>query len=100
MEVTNIHEAKTHLSRLVDRVAAGEEIVIGKAGKPVAKLIPYVEEPKPVRKPGSLKGKIKYLTDWDQADKEIEALFYATPIEPPLRPAARHPRRAVVARVK
>jgi len=99
MEVTNIHEAKTHLSRLVERVAAGEEIVIGKAGKPVAKLVPY-QEPKPVRKPGGLKGKIKYLTDWDKADKEIEALFYAEPIEPPVRPTARHPRTAVVARVK
>lgn len=100
MDVTNIHEAKTHFSRLVERAAAGEEIVIGKAGKPIAKLIPYVEDPKPVRKQGGLKGKIKYLTDWDQADKEIEALFYATPIEPPVRSAARHPRRTVVARIK
>jgi prevent-host-death family protein len=99
MKVTNIHEAKTHLSRLVERVVAGEEIVIGKAGKPVAKLVPYTE-PKPLRKPGGMKGKIKYLTDWDQADKEIEALFCATPIEPPVRPPARHPRTPVVARVK
>lgn len=99
MEVTNIHQAKTHLSRLVERVAAGEEIIIGKAGKPVAKLVPY-QEPKPVRKPGAWKGKIQYLTDWDEADKEIEALFYATPIEPPVRTSPRHPRATVVARRK
>ena len=96
MKITNIHEAKTHLSRLVERVAAGEEIVIGKAGTPVAKLVPY-QQPKPVRKPGGMKGKIKYLKDWKESDKEIEALFYAQPIEPPVKPAARHPRTAVVA---
>ena len=39
--VTNIHEAKTHLSRLVGRAAAGEDIVIAKAGKPMAKLVPF-----------------------------------------------------------
>ncbi len=99
MEITNIHAAKTHFSRLVERAAAGEEIVIGKAGKPMAMLIQY-QAPKPVRKPGGLKGKIKYLMDWDQSDKEIEALFYAKPIEPPLKPAVRHPRAAVVARRK
>lgn len=71
----NIHEAKTHLSRLVERAAAGEEIVIGKAGKPMAKLVPYTA-PLPVRKPGSLKGKIKILPGFDEADKEIEAMFY------------------------
>ena len=41
MKVTNIHEAKTHFSKFVERAAAGEEIVIGKAGKPVARLGPY-----------------------------------------------------------
>ena len=41
MKVTDIHEAKTHFSQLVERVAAGEEIVIGRAGKPVAKLVPF-----------------------------------------------------------
>jgi prevent-host-death family protein len=99
MTVTNIHEAKTHFSKLVERAAAGEEIVIGKAGKPVARLVPFVE-PKPVRKPGAWKGKIKYLADWDEMDKEIEELFYAEPIEPPLKPAARHARTPVVARRK
>jgi prevent-host-death family protein len=71
----NIQEAKTHLSRLVERAAAGEEIVIGKAGKPLVKLVPYTT-PKPTRKPGPLKGKIKILPGFDEADKEIEAMFY------------------------
>lgn len=53
MSVVNVHEAKTHLSRLLEAAAAGEEIIIAKAGKPVAKLVP-IEKPK--RKPGALKG--------------------------------------------
>jgi prevent-host-death family protein len=96
MDVTNIHEAKTHLSKLVERVEAGEEIVIGRAGKPVARLVPYKEAAKPRRKPGSMKGKIWISPDFDKVDKEIEALFYDGPIEPP----ARLSRSAVVARRK
>ena len=64
MEQVNIHEAKTNLSRLVDRVAAGAEIVIAKAGKPLAKLVPYASE-RPKRKAGALKGKIKIADDFD-----------------------------------
>ena len=75
MKVTNIHEAKTHFSKLVERAAAGEEIVIGKAGKPVARLGPYVAPAHPKRKPGSLKGKIRILPGFDEMDKEIEKLF-------------------------
>ena len=71
----NIHEAKTNFSRLLERVAAGEEIIIGKAGKPVARLVPY-ERPQPKRKPGAWKGKVWISPDFDKADKEIEALFY------------------------
>ncbi|MEP7351803.1 MAG: type II toxin-antitoxin system Phd/YefM family antitoxin [Acidobacteriota bacterium] len=95
MEVTNIHEAKTHFSKLVERAEAGEEIVIGKAGKPVAKLVPYTEK-KFVRKPGGMK--IEFAPDYDSilVDKEIEALFYGEPIEPP----ARHARPVVVDRSK
>lgn len=51
----NIHEAKTHLSKLIERVRLGEEIVIAKAGEPVARLIP--EKRREPRKPGSAKGK-------------------------------------------
>ena len=75
MKVTNIHEAKTQFSKLVERAAAGEEIVIGKAGKPVARLGPYTVPAIPKRKPGSLKGKIKILPGFDEMDKEIEKLF-------------------------
>ena len=60
----NIHEAKTNLSRLLDRVAEGGEVVIAKAGKPVAKLVP-IAPAKRVRKPGFLKGKIKIAADFD-----------------------------------
>jgi len=75
----NIHEAKTHLSRLVERAAAGEEIIIGKAGKPVARLVPYQELKPPERKPGSMRGKIKIKAGFDEMDKEIEQLFQGEP---------------------
>ena len=81
MQFTNIHEAKTHLSKLVERVAAGEEIIIAKAGKPVARMVPYKESKRLTPKPGSMKGKIKILPGFDEADKEIEALFDGEPIE-------------------
>lgn len=53
----NVHEAKTHLSRLLVRVMGGEEVVIAKAGKPVARLIPYQELPED-RKPGTADSQI------------------------------------------
>jgi prevent-host-death family protein len=62
MDQVNIHQAKTQLSRLLERVAAGEEIVIAKSGKPVAKLAPFREV---ARRPGRLKGKIKIGRDFD-----------------------------------
>jgi prevent-host-death family protein len=63
-ESVNIHEAKTHLSKLVERAAAGSEIVIAKAGKPVARLVPLALVNRP-RKLGVLKGKIKVPDDFD-----------------------------------
>jgi prevent-host-death family protein len=75
MEFTNIHEAKTHLSRLVERVAAGEEIIIAKAGKPVAKLVPYVEPARPVRKPGAWRGRVKIKPGFDELPESIAAAF-------------------------
>lgn len=75
--MVNTHEAKTHLSRLLERVADGEEIVIGKSGKPVAKLVPYVESKTP-RELGTLKGKLRAAPDWDsdETNEEIARLFY------------------------
>ncbi len=63
MDTVNIHEAKTHLSRLVERAAGGSEIVIAKNGVPRAKLVP-MDKRKPV-KLGVLKGKIRYPDDFD-----------------------------------
>lgn len=64
MTIINIHQAKTNFSKLVDAVMQGEEIIIAKAGKPVAKLV-TIEVVKPTRKPGAMKGKIKIATDFD-----------------------------------
>lgn len=73
----NMHEAKTQLSRLVERAAAGEEVVIARAGKPVAKLVPYAENRKP-RRPGALRGQIWLAPDWDspEVNEEIARAFY------------------------
>ncbi len=73
----NIHEAKTHFSRLVERAAAGEEIVIAKAGEPRARLVPLVDAAPRRRKPGSMKGKIWLAPDWDspEVNTEIADLF-------------------------
>jgi prevent-host-death family protein len=60
----NIHEAKTHLSRLVEEVGEGEEIVIAKAGRPVARLVP-VTQARARRKLGWLKGKLTVPDDFD-----------------------------------
>jgi prevent-host-death family protein len=60
----NIYEAKTNLSRLVEQAAAGEEIVIAKAGKPLARLTPLRNTKKP-RKPGCLAGRFRLSDDFD-----------------------------------
>ena len=60
----NIHEAKTHLSRLLERVSEGEEILIAKAGRPVARLVPVGERPE-WREPGSAVGKVVVGADFD-----------------------------------
>lgn len=63
MKQINVHHAKTHLSRVLDEVSAGEEFTIAKAGKPVAKLVPLTARPR--RKPGFLKGRIRIAADFD-----------------------------------
>ncbi|MEE9328395.1 MAG: type II toxin-antitoxin system Phd/YefM family antitoxin [Cocleimonas sp.] len=60
----NIHEAKTHLSRLLESIIEGDEVVIAKHGKPIARLIPFETKPT-IRKPGALKGEIKMKDDFD-----------------------------------
>jgi prevent-host-death family protein len=60
----NMHEAKTHLSRIVERVEAGEEVIISRAGKPVARVVP-IRPSGPGREPGSLRGRIHVSADFD-----------------------------------
>jgi prevent-host-death family protein len=73
-ETVTVTEAKTQLSRLIERVGTGEEIVIRRGQKPVAKLIGYASRHKP-RKPGGLRGQIWMSDDFDEPDEEIERLF-------------------------
>lgn len=75
MITANIYQAKTNLSKLIEQVEAGKEIIIAKAGKPVAKLVSYKKKLQP-RKPGLLKGKISVPDDFNEEDKEINKLFY------------------------
>lgn len=79
MEKVNIHKAKTQLSRLVENAAAGEEIIIAKAGKPVARLVGVKHRAVPRRK-GLLKGKIKIHDDfYKPLPEEIIAAFEGKP---------------------
>jgi prevent-host-death family protein len=64
MDRVNIHDAKTHFSKLIERVLLGEEIEIAKAGRPVAKLVPVAREAKD-REPGSAKGAVTVSSDFD-----------------------------------
>jgi prevent-host-death family protein len=80
----NMHEAKTHLSKLVERVEGGEEIVINRAGEPAAKLVPISKKKLGPRKLGGWEGKFKVPSDeeWEEMDKEIEQLFEESEIFP------------------
>jgi len=63
MDTVSVHEAKTHLSRLLQRVEAGEEVVISRGGDPVARIVPIA--PKRPRAPGRLKGSVQIGDDFD-----------------------------------
>ncbi len=77
MQIVNMHEAKTHLSRLVDQAMRGQAFIIAKAGKPLVKVIPYVaEEEGGCRRLGFMTGEIMVPDDFDQMDTGgIVALF-------------------------
>jgi prevent-host-death family protein len=64
MDTINIYEAKTHLSKLVDRAAAGKDVILARGGKPVARLTSLTKQPKKIRF-GVLKGKVKIGADFD-----------------------------------
>lgn len=72
--LVNIHAAKTHLSRLVERAAAGEDIVIARAGRPVARLVAYAPAVSP-RQPGALKGKLWVADDFDDTPEWLTDAF-------------------------
>jgi prevent-host-death family protein len=74
MTVVNMHEAKTHLSRLVERARQGEDVVIAKAGRPVARLVP-VDESTERRMPGAWKGRVWMAPDFDELPPELLAAF-------------------------
>jgi prevent-host-death family protein len=76
MQIANIQEAKTHLSQLVERALAGEEVLIARAGHPLVELKPLVPYSKP-RQGGQLRGTLTIADDFDAPDAEFERLFYA-----------------------
>ena len=79
LETVNMHEAKTHLSKLVERVEKGEEIVISRAGKPAAKLVPVPQEKPGKRQLGGWEGKGFWMASDEEmakVDKEIAEEFY------------------------
>ena len=76
MVITNISDAKASLSKLVELVLQGQEVIIGKAGKPVAKLVPYDTDISPRQLGvGDWKGKIWIADDFDELSLEVLALF-------------------------
>ena len=77
MQTVNIHEAKTHLSRLIERAAKGEPFVIAKAGKPLVKVVPLnTPDVTQVRRLGFMRGQVSVPSDFDQMGRgEIDALF-------------------------
>jgi prevent-host-death family protein len=75
-DLINMHEAKTHLSRLVERVEAGEEILIGRAGRPVARLVP-LDRRTAERRPGMWRGRVRLQPDFDVTDPDLLDAFEA-----------------------
>lgn len=70
----NIHDAKTHLSRLIEQVEKGEEVVIARSGRPVARLVP-LREPSGPRMPGAWRGRVTIADDFDELPAELAAAF-------------------------
>ena len=75
MIVVNMHEAKTNFSKLVKQVEAGEEVVVARAGEPVAKIVAYTAPPKKPRVPGSMKGQIWIAPNFDELPEGFDEAF-------------------------
>ncbi len=81
-QTVNVHEAKTHLSRLLEAVERGEEVVIARSGKPVARLVPA--RSRGARRPGSWKGRVTIAADFDETPDDLVAAFHDD-VEPHVR---------------
>ncbi len=81
VETYNVHHAKTHLSKLIDKAAKGEPFIIARAGKPLVKVVPIDEpEKKPVRRIGFMKGMFEIPDNFKEIGREeIEEMFYGKP---------------------
>jgi prevent-host-death family protein len=86
VKLVNIQSAKTHLSRLVEEAAQGEDVVIAKAGRPLVRLTPF-QKPAQPRVLGALAGQVAETEDCWAADPELEALFYQSDASSALRVA-------------
>lgn len=76
MQITNISEAKSSLSSLIAQVEKGRKVIIGKAGKPVAMLVPYRPDTSPRKLGGTWSGKVKMAEDFDTRPPELAEAFY------------------------
>jgi len=81
MTIRNVSDAKEQLSALLVMVEHGDEVVIARAGRPIARLVPFERTTEP-RKLGALRGQIWISPDFDEPDPELERLFLEGPIEP------------------
>jgi len=79
MQVVNIHDAKTQLSRLLEQVQSGEDVVIAKSGTPIARLVPYITPKRKIAPPGAMAGEIWIADDFDAP---IDELFDCLKPEP------------------
>jgi prevent-host-death family protein len=78
MEIANIHEAKSQLSKLIERAMNGEEVIIAKAGQPLVRLVPIRQDDSP-RVGGQWRGRVKIAEDFDVLPDDIAAAFGIVP---------------------
>jgi prevent-host-death family protein len=78
MEIANIHEAKSRLSKLIERAMEGEEVIIAKAGRPMVRLVPILADDSP-RQGGQWKGRVRIAEDFDSLPDDIAAAFGVEP---------------------